>query len=192
MGSSEPAFEDLFRAAQSAGAMEALLSRVYPALLGYATRLTLDKDLAEDVCQETMIRIITNLKRFRPAAGRAESSFRAWAVTIATNVYRDMLRKSSRTVPVEQVPDDANLLPASRRSETAEEIALESIRQEALFDALRVLSGQQRAAFMMRTYYGFTYREIGEACGCPEGTAKSRVHSAALAFRDELEKRGML
>lgn len=173
-------------------ALSALLSAIYPRLFGYAMRITLQKNLAEDVCQETMVKIITGLGRYHLTEGRVIAAFQAWVFSIATNVYRDMLRKSSRTVPVADAQDEPTRSEESSRSTPVEDQALEQVQNEAVMDALRTLPHEQRTAFILRTYYDFSYREVGEVCRCPEGTAKSRMHNAVLALKDELKKRRML
>lgn len=167
-------------------ALSALLCRVWPRLLGYARKLTCDEDSAQDVAQETMVKIITSLRNFRPSHG--VSGFMAWVFTIATNVYRDNLRRNSRLVPTA----DAGTLLARRPRPSLDDQAHDNIQREAVLSVLAVLPEEQRIALVLRTYYGYSYREIGRIMRCPEGTVKSRVHAAVLTVREELTRRGML
>lgn len=173
--------------AASTPALEALLTRVYPRLLGYALKLTCDRYLAEEVCQETMVRAITGWRGYRPVRGRAGASLQAWLFRIATNVYRDIRRKSARTASAGPPAPGGGGLAAS-----AEDEAIHSIEREAMMEALAALPEEQRAVLVLRTYHGCSYREISEIVGCPEGTVKSRLHYAVLALREELRRRGML
>lgn len=173
--------------AASGKAMTALLSHVYPRLLGYSERLTGGTSLAEDVAQETMVRVITGIGRFRAVPGRP-GAFQAWVFTIATNVYRDYIAKSSRTA---LVPDLRPLERANPGSPTEDEV-VERLEMEAVGESLLTLSLEQRTVFVLKTYYGYSYKEIAEISGCPEGTAKSRLHHAVLALKADLERRGML
>ncbi|MBC7339265.1 MAG: sigma-70 family RNA polymerase sigma factor [Firmicutes bacterium] len=173
--------------AASTSALEALLTRVYPRLLGYALKLTCNRCLAEEVCQETMVRAITGWRRYRPVRGRAGVSFQAWLFRIATNVYRDIRRKSARTASAGRPAPGGGGLAAS-----AEDEAIHSIEREAMMEALAALPEEQRAVLVLRTYHDCSYREISEIVGCPEGTVKSRLHYAVLALREELRRRGVL
>lgn len=173
--------------AASRRALEALLTRVYPRLLGYALKLTCDKYLAEEVCQETMVRVITGWGGYRPVRGRAGASFQAWLFRIATNVYRDIRRKSARTASA------GSPAPGGRgQVASAEDDAIRTIEREAIMDAVSALPEEQRAVLVLRTYHGCSYKEISQIVGCPEGTVKSRLHYAVLALREELRRRGML
>ena len=184
--------EDLLREAKSRdgevsrAALSEMLSRLYPRLLGYLRAMTSDPEVAEDTCQETMVRIVTALPRFAPRPGSdAMASFQAWAFTIANNVYRDYLRKYSRVTPVAEVPEQA-------QTGATEDEAIAKLGGESLMEAVDTLSLEQRNVFLLKAYYGYSYGAIAHILGCPEGTAKSRLHHAVLALRDELKRRGTL
>ncbi|HHY93765.1 MAG TPA: sigma-70 family RNA polymerase sigma factor [Firmicutes bacterium] len=178
-----------------------LLTRAYPSLLGYALKLTCDRYLAEEVCQETMVRVIAGFPRYRPVPGRVGAGFQAWLFRIATNVHRDMCRKAARMV---LVPDPyAVVTPGAatpRASASirpgvgapAEEEAIQNIERRTVMDALAALPVEQRIVLTLRTYHDCSYKEISQIARCPEGTAKSRLHYAVLALREELRRKGVL
>lgn len=168
-------------------ALSELLSRLYPKLLAYLRGLAADKGAAEDACQEAMVRIVTHLPGFTPRQGTdAWSSFLAWAFTVAGNAYKDYVRKSSRVTPVAEVPEGGLHVQA------AENEAIEEMGARSLMDTLGVLPVEQRQVFLLKAYYGYSYGEIARIAGCPEGTAKSRLHHAVRALRDELKGSGAL
>ncbi len=165
-------------------ALAGLLACIYPDLLAYLVRVCGQKQLAEDLCQDAMVRIIRALGSFRPPSDDARRAFYAWAFTIATNLRRDRARRDARLVAQAEVRGDCRA--------DVEERALEALRREEALAALRSLPEGLRAAFVLKVYHGFSYRETGRILGCREGTAKSRVHNAILAMRDELKRRGAM
>ncbi len=171
----------------SRAALSEILSSFYPRLQGYLQGVTADREAADDTCQETMVRIVTALPRFSPRPGDdAMASFQAWAFTIANNVYRDYLRKYGRVTPVADVPEQ------SKGSGQAEDEAIEDLGAQSLLEAVETLPPEQRNVFLLKAYYGYSYGAIARIAGCPEGTAKSRLHHAVAALRDELKRRGTL
>lgn len=194
--------EELIREAQSGdggsrAALSELLSRLYPRLLTYLRGLTADRETAEDACQETMVRIVTHLPGFVPCAGiDAWASFQAWSFTIAGNVYKDSLRKSARSTPVADVSEGVRQSSAPNgapgHAPAAEKEAMDEMGVQSLMDAMAALPAEQRQVFLLKAYYGYSYGEIGRIAGCPEGTAKSRLHHAVRALRDELKGSGAL
>jgi len=196
MGLEDVGPEALIRKAQSGddgsrAALSLLLSRLYPRLLTYLRGLAAGKEASEDACQETMVRIVTHLTGFVPRGGvGAWASFQAWAFTTASNVYKDHLRKSARLVPVAGVPEDRRPAFAPEASAghvpATEESAMDEMGAQSLMDALFSLPAEQRQVFLLKAYYGYSYGEIARIAGCPEGTAKSRLHHAVRTLRDEL------
>ena len=158
-------------AATLAGNMEALASLVvrYQApLTGYLDRLVgLDWQLAQDLAQETFVRVLRQHER------RDNRPFKPWLYAIATNLARDHF-KSARVQRSEGL--DAEV--ASRladRDAGPEELALAAERGAGIADALRSLSPEHRATIVLRFYNGLTLQEIAEAMEVPLGTVKSRL-----------------
>lgn len=175
-------------------ALSGLLSALYPALLDYLVRLTGDRETAQDACQETMVRIVASLPGFRlPSGADATAALKSWAFTMATNVYRDYLRKAAHSTPVAEPEDAARESGgAVATSPAAEDEAEAAIARDNLMQGASRLPEEQRSVFLLKAYYGYSYAEIGRIVGCPEGTAKSRLHHAVLALREDLERRGTL
>ncbi len=130
-----------------------------------------DAALAEDLTQETFIRVYRKLGSFRHRA-----KFSTWVFQIARNAGIDEIRSRERRSRLVRVlrPDR----PAVRSGpETGVEVQA----------ALTELSPKLREAFLMVEVLGLTYREAGGALGVPEGTVKSRVHHARAALVAWLE-----
>jgi RNA polymerase sigma-70 factor (ECF subfamily) len=127
-----------------------------------------DRRVAEDLAQETYARAFRSLPGFR-----AESTVRAWLLSIARRVAADQLR-AARTRPridPGTTPEDAAPVAAG---DLGEAVAL-----RALLDRL---DPERRLPFVLTQLLGLSYLEAATVCGCPVGTIRSRVARA----RDEL------
>lgn len=142
------AFEELVRAYQSH------IWRFLRHLLG-------DPDLAEDITQETFVRVYRKLGTFR-----FRSKFSTWVFQVARNAGIDALRSRQRR---------ERLLTAMEPR--ALEVSGGELRME-IEEALQTLTPKLREAFVLIEAFGFTYREAGRTIGVPEGTVKSRVYHA--------------
>lgn len=172
-------------------AMTRLFTILYPKIMGYLVKLCSSRELAEDVCQDTMVKIVTGLTKYRSSKSKKSSGFESWALTIATNAYRDHVKKWSRVVPVAEAPEIPND-QASPWIKDSEKEALDNVEFEEVLSILSLLPDEQKTVFILKTYYGYSYQEIGEIVGCPEGTAKSRLHKAVYFLRDQMRRRNIL
>jgi RNA polymerase sigma factor (sigma-70 family) len=133
----------------------ALTQRVTPRVLAYAARmLNGDRAEAEDVAQETMLR----LWRIAPEWRQGETTVTTWAYRVATNLCID--RQRSRKRKAQTALDDAPDLAAGGRS--ADGTLIEADRMAALGAALDQLPDRQRQAVVLRHIEGLTNPEIAE------------------------------
>jgi RNA polymerase sigma factor (sigma-70 family) len=133
----------------------ALTQRVTPRVLAYAARmLNGDRAEAEDVAQETMLR----LWRIAPEWRQGETKVTTWAYRVATNLCID--RQRSRKRKAQTALDDAPDLAAGGRS--ADGTLIEADRMAALGAALDQLPDRQRQAVVLRHIEGLTNPEIAE------------------------------
>ncbi len=142
-----------------------------PRLLGFVHRLLGRTDAeAEDVVQETWIRVCSGLKRFR-----WDSAFPTWLLGIGLNVVRDHLRRKARSkmVGLADVPDN----PAPPRLND-ERIDLER--------AIQRLPDGYRMALVLHDVEGMKHTEIAWALGISAGTSKSQLFHARRLLRDML------
>ncbi|WP_425448490.1 RNA polymerase sigma factor SigY [Dethiothermospora halolimnae] len=145
-------------------AMEKLLRSNYSILKGYLIKLTLDETIADDITQETMMKAIINIKKYK-----STGKFSTWLITIAKNLYRDKLRKDKR---ITFRDEDKNLTDAKN----LEEFIINKTEVEKVKSILNGLPEEKRQVFILKHYYGYSYKEISDIMECPVGTVRSRLH----------------
>lgn len=131
-----------------------LMNRLAPGILRYAGRVLADHAEAEDVTQETMLR----LWRAAPDWRRGEAQPRTWAYRVATNLCTDRLRARRRRAasPIDAVAEPQDDAPSARAG------LIEADRMRALGQALLRLPERQRQAVVLRHIEGLTNPEIAE------------------------------
>ncbi len=153
-------------------------------------RMVRDRALAEDLAQDTFVKVLNALESYRP-----EYKFSSWIFKIANNVAIDQLRRRELdTLSLDGAPDartadeiEATALQAVDRTETplAE---LESRELGSLIEqAIGKLRPEYRACILLRHVEGRSYEEIAEALDLPLGTVKTYIHRARHELREYLE-----
>jgi len=151
-----------------------LVRRYQQPLYGLLCRLTGCPADAEDIFQETFLRVIQHAGSF---AGR--SRFKTWLYSIALNAYRSRGRLASRRDQPLEAADPPAAGPANA-PDTAAEHAEVGCRIAA---AVSRLPNEQREVFLMKAYDDMTYAEIAEVLGRPLGTVKSEMRLALIKMR---------
>jgi RNA polymerase sigma-70 factor (ECF subfamily) len=151
-----------------------LIHRYRKMVIGVAYRVCGNIELAEDMAQETFIRVWDKLSSFRP-----EGNFRGWICRIAANLTIDTLRRQKPTVDIEKVV-------AGSTDDGPERVALKRERAAAVRAAILKLPPQTRTTLVLREYQGFSYQEIADALDVPLGTVKSRLSDARRRLKIEL------
>lgn len=149
--------------------LEILVGRYHGPLLGYLYRLTnADRPLAEDLLQETFLRLL------RQDLYQADRPFKPWLYSIATHLAYDTFRSPSARLQdpmseAEFVADWADPAPGP------EELSQAASEGESIKAALAELKQEYRAALLLRFYEGLSLQEIAIALEIPLGTVKSRL-----------------
>ncbi|HEX2190567.1 MAG TPA: sigma-70 family RNA polymerase sigma factor [Longimicrobiaceae bacterium] len=164
-------------------AFNELVERYQTRLLNFVYRTTGDRERAEDLVQETFIRVYRHLHRFDQT-----KKFSTWIYTIASNLAKNELRNRSRNPLV--------LFQAIKKSWDADQRPLEwednTYRPDDLFrkrhlrrmveSAVSELPEHHRTVFILREMEGKTYEEIADITKCNLGTVKSRLNRARNNF----------
>jgi RNA polymerase sigma-70 factor (ECF subfamily) len=142
-----------------------------------AFRLTGNRDDAQDLVQEVLVRVRRGLRTYRPG------SLRAWLSRITTNAFLDEARRRTRR-PTTALPDDPDaVVPAAPDAATASEASALPDHVQA---ALGRLPTEFRLPVVLADVAGLSYAEIAEELGIPVGTVRSRIHRGRLALREAL------
>jgi len=158
-------------------ALVALVERYNAPLLGYLYRLVGgDRALAEDLAQETFVRLL------RPAGYQPGRAFRPWLYAIATNLARDHAKSATVRRQATPVSEDA-LLALCDRSPSPEEQALRAEDASRIATAVGALGSEYREVILLRFYHGLSLAEIAEALAIPLGTVKSRLSVGVRRLR---------
>jgi RNA polymerase sigma-70 factor (ECF subfamily) len=161
-----------------ADALRALHDEHAPALWRYVVWLCGDRELAEDVVQETLLRAWR-----RPVQlDRGGASARAWLFTVARNLVIDEYRsaRARHESTVANLPDPGS----ADHTDSVLDAWLVS-------DALSQLSDEHRVVVVHAYYRGLSIAAIARILEVPEGTVKSRLHYALRAMRLALQERGL-
>ena len=190
MGPTDEQLNELCKERNSS-ALEELLARYRNPLMGFIYSVIRDYHQAQDIFQETFVRVYREAHRFRTGA-----VFKTWLYTIAMNRCRDAIRKRKRrpTISLESewagsdgesgqrvMERVASADPGPREEAGGRE--MEAILQRELSG----LSEEHRKVVILNRLNGFKYEEIAEILGIPSGTVRSRLHYAL----EELRKRMM-
>nr|WP_281180305.1 sigma-70 family RNA polymerase sigma factor [Actinomadura hibisca] len=153
-------------------------------LLAFVLRLTGgDRQWAEDVVQETMVRAWRNADRLEPGPAAGSASLMPWLATVARRIVIDHRR--SRDVRPPEVGDG----PLENLPMADETDAL--LRKVVVAEALDALSPAHRQILTETVLRDRTVNQAAEVLGIPLGTVKSRVYYAMRALRVALEERGV-
>ncbi len=153
-------------------------------------RMVRDNETSEDLAQETFIKVLNNIDRYRP-----EFKFSSWLFKIANNITIDHLRRRQLdTISIEGAPD---AVTGERMRATAIAVAsggespLEELESRELGtsieEAIAKLRPEYRACIILRHVEDYSYDEIAEIVKLPLGTVKTYIHRARQELREHLE-----
>jgi RNA polymerase sigma-70 factor (ECF subfamily) len=167
-------------------AFEVLVARHRKAIYNFVLRFVRDGAQAEDLTQETFLRLIKGADAYQQQA-----KFTTWLYTIARNLCVDSARRAvhrraaSLDAPheeggaplLERISDG---MPGTERQVQSRELA---VRMRA---AIEALPDEQREIFLLREVADLQFNEIASVVGCPENTVKSRMRYALEKLREAL------
>jgi RNA polymerase sigma-70 factor (ECF subfamily) len=190
--SEEPSDETLMSDARDGdmAAFEQIVRRYEAPLFNFLRHMTGNAAEAEDVFQETMLRLYRSRDRYDPAC-----PVRPWLYRIATNCCCDRLRYlrrrlavslDSRGGPERDGSPLADRIPDGNAAPDAQ--VREAEVRERLEQAVAKLPMKHRTVFLMARYEEMPYEAIGQILGIPVGTVKSRMNKAVQLLMTELKE----
>ncbi|MDR0330092.1 MAG: sigma-70 family RNA polymerase sigma factor [Chitinispirillales bacterium] len=159
-----------------------LYGRYSSRVFGFLLRMTGDRDVAEDMLQETFLAAMRNADQFDRSR-----SLLSWLFGIAHKRTIDYYRHAK--VESDHAADTAGSV-GSRLDSPEDNLANKRLRA-VVHDAVQTLEPSQREVFMLRELGGVPFKEIAEIMGCPINTALGRMRLALINVRKELKKRGI-
>jgi RNA polymerase sigma-70 factor (ECF subfamily) len=171
-------------------AFELLVTRHRKALFNFILRFVRDTAAAEDVTQETFLRLVKGADAYE-----RQAKFTTWLYTIARNLCVDAARRgkhrkaASLDAPLGDEDGSVSLLDLVPDSGAGVDRQAQS-RELAvrLRQAIESLPDEQREIFLLREVADLQFNEIAKVIGCPENTVKSRMRYALEKLREALEE----
>ncbi len=142
-----------------------------------AYRLSGNQHDAEDLTQETFIRVFRSLSSYKPG------TFEGWLHRITTNLFLDMVRRRSK-IRMEALPEDYDRVPGD--TPDPQQIYADANLDPVLQAALDELAPEFRAAVVLCDIEGLSYEEIATTLDVKMGTVRSRIHRGRQSIRDYL------
>jgi RNA polymerase sigma-70 factor (ECF subfamily) len=167
-------------------ALGEVFERLGEAMTTLAGSMLRDRDEANDVVEDALLRI------HRAAPGfRGERGLRTWTLRIVANLCRDRLRRRKFIAPTPESGDPFDRAGlAFDPIDDWDDAMDQKVLAAALERAIETLPADQREIVVMRHRLGMSHAEIMATLGLPEGTVKSRIARAVAALRETLEGTG--
>ena len=167
-----------------------LIRRYERPVFSLVVRMVRDRAMAEDLAQETFIKVLNHIDRYVP-----EFKFSSWLFKIANNLAIDHLRKRQLpTVSIDGAPDAttaAQVEATAFEIASGDESALDELEAKELGSAIERaiarLRPEYRSCIMLRHVEGRSYEEIAATLDLPLGTVKTYIHRARHELRKALE-----
>ena len=162
-----------------------LINRHKQRLYSFIYSKTQDKDLTEDIFQDTFIKVIRTLKK---GNYNEEGKFLPWVMRIAHNLVIDYFRKNNR-MPSFKNTDEFDIFSVLHDGTLNAE---KQLIQEQIYDDVRELINglpeEQKEVLVMRMYKDMSFKEISENTGVSINTALGRMRYALINMRKLIEK----
>jgi len=158
---------------------EALVERYWDRVYAFAYRLTRDRTESEDIAQETFLRAFGRIHEYT-----SDGQFKAWLLTIATNLYKDS-RKSpkSREVVSDRIDERSKVELAPDQVYDNKELL------KTLYEMIQTLSEDQQVVLLLRAVERLDYPEIAAILNVKEATARWHMYEARRTLRERLRRR---
>lgn len=145
-------------------------------------RVIQQNDEVEDICQEVFIKVFQKIKKFR-----GDSRLSTWIATIAYNTSITHLRKKIRRGE-HSYDDNPGLIATEKDTEANQKIVEKDEAKSYLMREIAALPVNYRTVLTLYHLEEFSYKEIEEITGMPEGTIKSYLSRARKLLKGKLEK----
>ncbi len=186
--------EELVRAIQEEESPEkkelyfaSLYVRYQARMINYLYGFVFDADIAQDLCQEAMIKLYHNLDKFL-----VNEKFSSWFYRIVTNTALTYLRKmkNRESIVSETALDALDMDVDDTREQTPEDNMLQSELWKKMSQAISLLPEKFRVVFVMRYQNRESFRTISQSLELSERTVKWRMQKALQLLKEKMQKMG--
>jgi RNA polymerase sigma-70 factor (ECF subfamily) len=182
----QPSDEDLIERFQNGEvyAFDLIVKRYKNQLLNYIYRFLGNAEEAEDLVQETFLRVYRNRNAYQKIA-----KFSTWIYTIAGNLAKTELRKRKRRkfFSITDLGYDDKDYDISDEAFNPEKSVDSNIKEEIIHREIQALSPKFREVILLRDVQELSYEEISQIVNIPLGTVKSRVNRGRLKLQEKLK-----
>ena len=170
-------------------ALEVLVNRHNQRISSFIYSKVLDKEVTEDIFQDTFIKVIRTLKRGRYSE---EGKFLPWVMRIAHNLIIDHFRKNKR-MPKFEGGEDFNIFSVIKdeKLNAEKQLIKEQIDSDLSF-LIEELPEDQKQVLIMRIYKDMSFKEISENTGVSINTALGRMRYALINLRKIVDKHNII
>ena len=167
-----------------------LLDRYQKRVYGFIFSKIQDPDLADDIFQDTFIKVIKNL---RLGKYNDEGRFLSWVIRIAHNLIMDHYRKTKRIPKQESKIENFDVLDCLvEKSSSVEESLIKMQINTDLSLLIEELPENQKEVLRMRLFQDMSFKEIGDHTGVSINTALGRMRYAVINLRKMIEERNLI
>lgn len=172
------------------GALEILVHRHKQRIYSFIYSKVLDRDVTEDIFQDTFIKVINTLKR---GNYNEEGKFLPWVMRIAHNLVIDHFRKSNRLPKFNSSNSEFDIFSViSDGNLNIEKQMIKSQIENNVKRLIEELPDDQREVIQMRLYCEMSFKEISESTGVSINTALGRMRYALINLRKIIEKNNIV
>ena len=171
-------------------AFNELVTRYKDKLTNFIYRFTYDIDSAEDLAQDTLLKVYINKDSYKEIA-----KFSTWIYTIASNLAKTELRKLKRrqTYSISDLSNDDREFVIHRPEEQSfEEIEDTNVSSNILQESLTEIDDEFKNIIILRDIQELSYDEISKILKIPLGTVKSRINRGRFKLKDILKQKGVI
>ncbi|MDA0176694.1 MULTISPECIES: RNA polymerase sigma factor [Mesoflavibacter] len=170
-------------------ALEVLITRHKQRIYSFIYSKVFDRDIAEDIFQDTFIKVIKTLKRGKY---NEEGKFLPWVMRIAHNLVIDHFRKNNRMPKFDNSGDFNIFSVISDNALNAEKSIIKGQVEADVRRLIDELPEDQKEVLMMRMYNDMSFKEISERTGVSINTALGRMRYALINMRKVIEKHNIV
>lgn len=170
-------------------ALEVLITRHKQRIYSFIYSKVFDRDIAEDIFQDTFIKVIKTLKKGKY---NEEGKFLPWVMRIAHNLVIDHFRKNNRMPKFDNSGDFNIFSVISDNALNAEKSIIKGQVEADVRRLIDELPEDQKEVLMMRMYNDMSFKEISERTGVSINTALGRMRYALINMRKVIEKHNIV